>query len=142
MYLIRSRNLIFNLRLVWPTYAFWQVLHLILYIPLFSYSDFWVWVFGFIRCCIVAVALNAMPMFVFLNKLVTFLTCGLWYVNVVQIFLRLSFFFECSFLFLIWRLSFSIVCCGWCNYLYYEIKHMCIKLVINWLISWYTVREI
>jgi hypothetical protein len=37
------------------------------------------------RCCIVAVALNAMPMFVFLNRLVIFLICGLWYVNVVQV---------------------------------------------------------
>ena len=42
---------------------------------------------GFMRWCNVAVVLNAMHIFVFLNKLVIFLIFGLWKVNVVQIFL-------------------------------------------------------
>ena len=42
---------------------------------------------GFMRWCSVVVVLNAMPIFVFLNKLVIFPIFGLWKVNVVQIFL-------------------------------------------------------
>ena len=41
---------------------------------------------GFMRWCNVVVVLNAMPISVFLNKLVIFLIFGLWKVNVVQIF--------------------------------------------------------
>ena len=41
---------------------------------------------GFMRWCNVVVVLNAMPIFVFLNKLVIFLIFGLWKVNVVLIF--------------------------------------------------------
>jgi len=63
----------------------WQVLHVILYIPLFSCSCNRVGAMGFVRWCNVVV-LNAMPIFVFLNKLVIFLIFGLWKVNVVQIF--------------------------------------------------------
>jgi hypothetical protein len=37
------------------------------------------------RHCDTDAALNAIPMFVFLNKLATFLIFGLWYVNVVHI---------------------------------------------------------
>ena len=40
---------------------------------------------GFMRWCNVAAVLNAMPIFVFLNKLVIFLIFGQWKVNVVQI---------------------------------------------------------
>ena len=42
---------------------------------------------GFMRWCNVVVILNAMPIFVFWNKLVIFLIFVLWEVNVVQIFL-------------------------------------------------------
>jgi hypothetical protein len=43
------------------------------------------------RCCDNVAALNAMPMLVFLNKLMIFLIFGLWSVNVVQILWFLSF---------------------------------------------------
>ena len=36
---------------------------------------------GFMRWCNVVVVLNAVPMFVFLNKLLIFLIFGLWNVN-------------------------------------------------------------
>ena len=44
----------------------------------------------FMSCCNVVV-LNAMPLLVFLNRLMIFLIFGLWYMNVVQIFLSFSF---------------------------------------------------
>ena len=40
---------------------------------------------GFMRWCNVVVVLNAMPIFVFINKLIIFLIYGLWKVNAVQI---------------------------------------------------------
>jgi len=103
MYRTCFRNLKFRLRLVCPTYDLWQGLHVILYIPLFSCGEVWIWVVG-IRSCKVAVALNAIPILVFLNKFVV-LILGLWYVNVVQI---LCFFLLCMWLTLlcIWWLSF------------------------------------
>ena len=52
---------------------------------------------GFMRWCNVVVVLNAMPMFVFLNKLVIFLIFGLWKVNVVQIFGHSCSFFVVDF---------------------------------------------
>ena len=86
LYRMCSRNLDFKLRLVCPTYALWQVLHVILYIPLFSYSCNRVGAMCFVRWCSVVEVLNAMPIFVFLNKLVIFLIFGLRKVNVVQVF--------------------------------------------------------
>jgi len=84
MYLMCSWNHDFKFRLVCPTYAFWQVLHIILYIPLFSCSCNQVGAMGFMRWCnVVVVFLNAMPIFIFLNKLVIFVIFGLWRVNVV-----------------------------------------------------------
>jgi hypothetical protein len=95
----------FILRLVCPTYDLWQVLQVILYIPLFLCGDVWIRVVGIKNCCNVAVALNAIPTLVFLNKFVILLIFGLWYVNVVQI---LCFFSLCVWLtfFFIWWLSF------------------------------------
>jgi hypothetical protein len=49
----------------------------ILYIPLFSCSDVWVWVVGLTSSNVV-VALNAIPMLVFLNRFVILLIFGLW----------------------------------------------------------------
>jgi len=86
MYRMCYRNLDFKLRLVCPTYALWQVLHVILYIPLFSCSCNRVGAKGFMRWCNVVVVLNAMPIFVFFNRLVIFLIFWLWKINVVQIF--------------------------------------------------------
>jgi len=86
MYRVCSQNLDLKFRLVGPTYALCQVLHVSLYIPLFSCSCNRVGAMGFMRWCSVVVVLNAMPIFVFLNKLVIFLIFGLWKVNVVQIF--------------------------------------------------------
>jgi len=85
MYIMCSRNLDFKLRLVCPKYALWQVLHVILYIPLFSCSCNRVDAVGFVRWCNVVVVLNVMPIFIFLNKLYFFIF-ELWTVNVVQIF--------------------------------------------------------
>jgi len=82
-----SPNLHFKLRLVCPTYAVGQVLHVILYISLFSCSCNRVGAMGFMRWCNVVVVLKAWPIFLFFNKLVIFLIFGLWKVNVVQIFL-------------------------------------------------------
>ena len=95
MYRMCSQNLDFKFRLVYPTYALWQVLHVILYIPFFSCSCNRVGAMGFMRWCNVFVVLNAMPIILFLNKLEIFLIFGLWKVNVVQIFLSflLAFFF-------------------------------------------------
>jgi len=63
-----------------PTYFLLHVLHFTPYIPL-----------GFLFCVfsascwyIVFVALNAMRTSVLLNKLVTFLIIGLWYVNITH----------------------------------------------------------
>ena len=65
------------------------------------------------RWCNVVVVLNAMPIFVFLNKLVIFLIFGLWKVNAQIFFVILASFF---LLLLIWcsiyQLSFSSRCCG------------------------------
>ena len=49
MYRMCSRNLDFKLRLVCPTYALRQVLHVILYTPLFSCSYNRVGAMGFMR---------------------------------------------------------------------------------------------
>ena len=65
---------------------------MILYIPLFSCCDVWAWVVGVKSCFSVVVALNAIPMLMFLNKFVILLIFGLWYVNMVQI---LCFFSLC-----------------------------------------------
>ena len=67
VYRVCSRNLDFKFRLVCPTYALWQVLHVIFYIPLFSCSCNRVGAMGFMRLCNVVVVLNDMPIFVFLN---------------------------------------------------------------------------
>jgi len=77
MYSMCFQNLDFKFRLVCPTYALWQVLHVILYIPLFSCSCNRVGAMGFMRWCNVVV----------LNKVVIFLIFELWKVNDVQIFL-------------------------------------------------------
>ena len=74
------------------------MLHVILYTPLFSYSDIPVWVVGLISCCNVVVALNAIPLLVFLNKFVILLILGLWYVNVVL-------FFLCVCLLVVWEIT-------------------------------------
>ena len=52
---------------------------------------------GFMRWCNVAAVLNAMPIFVFLNKLVIFLIFGLWKVNVARIFLSVLLVFFVDF---------------------------------------------
>jgi len=115
MYRMCSRNLDFKFRLVCPTCALWQILHIILYIPLFSCSCNRVGAVGFMRWCNAVVVLNAMHVFVFLNKLVIFLIFGLWKVNVFRIFLSfLLVFFLLLLLTLcsICRLRFSSRCCG------------------------------
>jgi len=76
-YRVCSQNLDFKFQLVCPTYALWQVLHVILYIPHFSCSCNRVGAAGFMRWCNVVVVLNAMPIFIFLTKLVIFLIFGL-----------------------------------------------------------------
>jgi len=53
--------------------------------PTFSWSGVRICGVVRMRYCDIDAALNATPMFVFLNKLVIFLIFGLWYVNVVQI---------------------------------------------------------
>ena len=82
------------------------------------------------RYCDIFAALNAIPMFVFRNKLVIFHIFGLWYVNVVQIWCffslgcvwvafcciyRLSFWSRCfgKLLFLAMSLSMNV---GPCHY--------------------------
>jgi len=67
-YRMCSRNLDFKFRLVCPTYTLWQILHVILHIPLFSCPCNRVGAMGVMRWCNVVVVLNAMPIFVFLNK--------------------------------------------------------------------------
>jgi len=52
---------------------------------------------GFWRWCNVVVVLNAMPIFVFFNKLVIFMIFGLWKVNVVQVFLSFLLVFVVDF---------------------------------------------
>ena len=106
-----SRNLDFKFRLVCPTFALWQVLHVILHFPLFLCSCNRVGVVGFMIWCNVVVVLNAMPIFVFLNKLVIFLIFGLWKVNVVQILLSFLLVFLLLTLCSVCRLSFSSRCC-------------------------------
>jgi hypothetical protein len=53
--------------------------------PLFSCSGVALSDLGFISCCNVLVFLKAVFMFVFLNRFVIFLICGLKYMNVVQV---------------------------------------------------------
>ena len=53
--------------------------------PLFSWSGVQICGVVCMRYCDIFAALNAIPVFVFLNKLVIFLILGLWYVSVVQI---------------------------------------------------------
>jgi len=62
--------------------------------------------------CNVVVVLNAMPIFVFLNKFVIFLIFGLWKVNVAQIFFVILASILLLTLCSICRLSFSSRCCG------------------------------
>ena len=112
MYRMCSWNLDFKFRLVCPTYALWQVLRVILYIPLFSCSCNRVGAVGFMGWCNVVVVLNAIPMFVFFNKLVIFLIFGLWKVNVVQIFCHSCYFLLLLTLCIICRLSSSSRCGG------------------------------
>jgi hypothetical protein len=76
MYRVCSYHLALRLRLVCPIYALWHVLHVILYIPLFSYSGIGVCFFCFTYCCVVVVVLNATFTLVFLNKLVIVLIFG------------------------------------------------------------------
>jgi len=64
---------------------------MILYIPLFSCSVVQSDVLVYMSCRNVVVVLNAMLMLEFLNRLLILLMFGLWYVNVVQIFLSFSF---------------------------------------------------
>jgi len=61
---------------------------------------------GLMSCCTVVVALNAIPMLVFLNGFVIHLIFGLWDVNVIQI--VLCFVPSCVrlILFCIWWLIF------------------------------------
>ena len=63
-----------------------QVLHVNLYIPLFSCSSVFRFIFCFVSCCSVLVFLNSIRMLVCLNMFVIFLINGLWYVNFAQIF--------------------------------------------------------
>jgi len=107
-----SRNFDFKFRLVCPTYALSQVLRVILYITLYSCICNRVGAMGFMRWWNVVVILNAMPIFVFFNKLVIFLIFSLWKVNVVQIFLSFLLVFLLLNLCSICRLSFSSRCCG------------------------------
>ena len=62
-------------------YDILHVLHMSLYIPIMLYSWFLSDVFGFVQCCIVFVVLNSIFMLVCLKRLVSFLICGLWYVE-------------------------------------------------------------
>ena len=64
---------------------------------------------GFMGWC--NVVLNAMPIFVLLNKLVIFLIFGLWKVIVVQFFFILASFLLLT-LCIIFGVSFSSRCCG------------------------------
>ena len=75
-YALEGRDL--RLHLVCHTYAFWQVLRIILYIPLFSCYGVQFGVVGFISWCSVVAVLNSMPMLVFLNRMVIFLIFELW----------------------------------------------------------------
>ena len=50
---------------------------MILYSPLFSCCDVWVWFVGVKSCFSVVVALNAIPTLVFLNRFVILLILGL-----------------------------------------------------------------
>jgi len=79
---------------------------------LFSCSCNWIGAMGFMRWCSVVVVLNAMPIFIFFNKLVIFMIFGLWKVNVVQIFLSFLLVFLLLPLCNICWLSFSSRCCG------------------------------
>ena len=64
-----------------------------------------------LKWCSVVVVLNSMPIFLFFNKLVTFLVFGLWKVNVIQIFfIILASLFVADFC-SICRLSYSSRCC-------------------------------
>ena len=80
-------------------------------ILLFSCSCNRVGAMGVMRWCNVVVVLNAMPIFIFFNKLLIFLNFGLWKVN-VQIFLSFLLVFLLLTLCSICRLSFSSRCCG------------------------------
>jgi hypothetical protein len=83
IYLQCSMKRVFRLRPVCPMYRLLQVLHSILYIPLFVYlSLFLMWVFR--RFCVVLLTRYVMFSFVFLKMLVTFLIMGLWYSNITH----------------------------------------------------------
>ena len=95
-----------------PTYFKLHVLHFVSYIPL----GFLFYVFSVNCWYIVFVALNAKRISVFLNRLVTFLIIGLWYVNATHFFCFyfscVSFVLYCLSLFLIISfLSMSMICC-------------------------------
>jgi hypothetical protein len=96
MYYMCSSNLDFNIRLVCPTYALWQVLHVIIYIPLFFMflqPGCCYWFYEMVQCCCIIerYAYNL----IFFNKLVIFLIFGPWKVNVVQISLSFLLVFCC-----------------------------------------------
>ena len=65
MYRVYSWYLALRLRLVYLIYALWHVLHVILYVPFFSYSGMGVCFFCFMYRCVVVV-LNAVFTLVFL----------------------------------------------------------------------------
>jgi hypothetical protein len=88
-----------------PYVWFMTTFHVILYTLLFSCCKVSVWVVGIKSCCNVVVALNAIPMLVFLNKFVILLILRLWYVNMVQILCFVSLYMCLTFL-CIWWLNF------------------------------------
>ena len=77
MYLVCSWCLVFRLRFVCPTYALWHDLHMILYMPLLSWSGVRGCCLCLVSCRNVDVVLNAMRKLVFLNMFVTALILGL-----------------------------------------------------------------
>ena len=90
IYLQCSVKRVFRLSLVWPMYHLLQVLHFILYIPLFVYlSLFLMWVFS--SFCVVLLTWYVIFRFVFLKILVTFFIMGLWYSNVTHFWLLFLF---------------------------------------------------
>jgi hypothetical protein len=110
-------------------YRLLQVLHFILYIPLFVYlSLFLMWIFR--RFCVVLLTRYVMFSFVFLKMLVTFLIMGLWYSNVTHFLLLCC---VCVlgvlllFLFIICLFSLSIIEIGY---------PLCLTIWMMVFISW------
>ena len=69
---------------VCPIYDMLRVLQVSLYTPLLLLSGILFGFLGLMFCCIVFVLLKVMFMSVCLKRLVSFLTFGLWYVNVAH----------------------------------------------------------